>query len=171
MTILKTPRLLLRPARLSDVADLHAVLSNPAAMTYWSTLPHQTLQETEDWVAKMIAAPADDSADFVIEMAGRVVGKAGFWRFPEIGYILHPDVWGQGIAAEALTVLLDHAFAERGLDKAIADVDPRNTGSIRLLEKLGFRETHRAANTYFIGEVWMDSVYFALQRGDWRQRR
>lgn len=171
VTILRTARLVLRPARMSDVADLHGVFGDPAAMQYWSTLPHATVQETEDRVAAMIAAPSAESADFVIEMGGRVVGKAGFWRLPEIGYILHRDVWGQGVATEALTALLDHAFAERALDTAIADVDPRNAGSIRLLEKLGFRETHRARNTYFIGEVWTDSVYFAMQQNDWRQRR
>mgnify|MGYP003347797219 CR=1 FL=1 len=50
------------------------------------------------------------------------------------------------------------------------DVDPRNKASIRLLERLGFAETHRAARTWLVGEEWCDSVYFALTREDWDQR-
>ena len=28
--------------------------------------------------------------------------RPGLWRFPEIGFILHPDYWGRGFAREAL---------------------------------------------------------------------
>lgn len=171
MTTLTTPRLVLRRARADDLAAMHAVLSEPRAMAHWSTLPHRTLDETRAWLAAMIDSPKEVSDDYVVEIDGRVVGKAGFWRLPEIGYILHPDVWGLGVATEALTAVLDHVFAARCLDAAIADVDPANSASIRVLQKLGFRETRRAANTWFIGGRWFDSVYFALQRGDWLQRR
>ena len=132
MTTLTTRRLALRRAHPDDLAAMHAVLSDPRAMVHWSTLPHSTLDESRDWLAAMIDAPADVSDDFVVEFDGRVVGKAGFWRLPEIGYILHPDVWGRGIATEALTAVLDHVFAARGLDAATADVDPANAASIRV---------------------------------------
>jgi RimJ/RimL family protein N-acetyltransferase len=167
MTTLHTNRLILRRARPDDLADVHACLSDPRAMTYWSTLPHQTLDQTRAWLDDMIAAPADLSDDFLIQMDGRVIGKAGFWRLPEIGYLLRPDAWGKGIATESLTAILTHVFATRDIDAATADVDPRNTASIRVLEKLGFRKTGAAERTWFIGGVWMDSIYFALSRANW----
>jgi [ribosomal protein S5]-alanine N-acetyltransferase len=164
-TVLRTSRLTLRRAVMEDVEAFHRVFSNPTAMSYWSTLPHTTLAETTQWVADMIAATDDGlSEDFVVECDGRVIGKAGFWRPPEIGYILHPDYWGRGLATETIQALLSHAFGPMALQKVTADVDPRNQASLRLLARHGFTETARASKTWKIGEVWADSVYLALDR-------
>lgn len=164
MTELVTPRLRLRRARADDLDDLHAVFSDPAAMRYWSRPPHTELEQTREFLDNMIAAPPDLSDDFVVEHQGRAIGKAGCWRLPEVGYILHPDHWGQGLATEALTAVIGHVFATREIDAIKADVDPRNEGSLRLLARLGFVETHRAKRTWLVGEEWCDSVYLALPR-------
>lgn len=159
-----TDRLRLRRARPTDLDDLHAVLSHPLAMRFWSTPPHADREQTRAWLAGMIASPPELSDDFVVELEGRVVGKAGFYRLPDIGYILHPDVWGRGYATEALTAVVAHVFATRGVERLTADVDPRNAASLRLLDKLGFVETARASRTWLIGDEWCDSVYLALDR-------
>jgi RimJ/RimL family protein N-acetyltransferase len=44
----------------------------------------------------------------------------------------------------------------------MADIDPRNMRVRRFLEKLGFRKTGAAKNTYKIGDIWTDSVYLTL---------
>ena len=164
MTEILTPRLRLRRARPDDLGALHAVLSHPAAMRYWSTPPHGDLEQTRAWLGSMIAASDEGSADFVVEFEGRVVGKAGCYEVPAIGYILHPQVWGQGLATEALTAVIAHVFGRFDIAAIIADVDPRNAASLALLGKLGFAETHRARRTWQVGEEWCDSVYLALPR-------
>jgi RimJ/RimL family protein N-acetyltransferase len=164
VTTLRTERLLLRRARPDDVGAFHAIMSDPRAMLYWSTPPHATLEETRDWVASMIADSPEAREDFVVELDGRVIGKAGCYRLPEIGYILHPDVWGRGYAREAMTAVIAHIFATRDVGKITADVDPRNEASIGLLLRLGFTETHRARGTWQVGDQLCDSVYFALSR-------
>ena len=161
MVELRTPRLRLRRARPDDLEPMHAVLSHPAAMRYWSTTPHEDLAQTEAWLADMIAT---DGEDFVIEHRGRVIGKAGCYSLPSVGYILHPDAWGRGFASEALGAAIAHVFAARDVDRLTADVDPRNAASLGLLKKLGFAETHRAARTWLVGGEWCDSVYLALDR-------
>jgi RimJ/RimL family protein N-acetyltransferase len=169
--VIRTARLVLRRVRPeADFAAMHAVLSNPRAMAYWSTPPHATAAQTRDWLAAMAATGPDEGDDFIIEYQGRTIGKAGFFRFPNVGYIIDPALWGQGIVAEALVPLIVRAFTLYGQEHLLADVDPRNTGSIRLLEKLGFVETHRAERTWQIAGQWCDSVYFALSRVDWLAR-
>src|SRR6476661_2112574 len=128
-----TSRLLLRRARLDDLAGMHAVLSDPRATRWWSTPPHADIEQTSAWLKGMIASPPELSEDFVVERDGQVIGKAGFYRLPDIGYILHPDHWGQGLAREAVGAAIDHVFATRDLDAMSADVDPENAASIRLL--------------------------------------
>ena len=81
---------------------------------------------------------------------------------PEIGYILNPDYWGQGLGSEAVAAVTDYGFKKRELPEVTAEVDPRNKASIRLLEKLGFDETGRKSRTIQVGKHWCDSVYHAL---------
>ncbi len=166
----RTERLLMRTAREDDLAAMHAVLSHPKAMTYWSSTPHDKLEQTRDWLASMIAIQPSEGEDFIIELEGKLIGKAGLWRFPEIGFIMHPDYWGNGYATEALTLVLDRAFDVHGLPKIEADVDPRNASSLKLLTGLAFRETGRKERTWFVGGQWCDSVYLQLAAADWKSR-
>ena len=164
-----TPRLKLRSARPDDLEAMHAVLSDPRATRWWSTPPHESLEQTQAWLDGMIAN-GPDHPDFVIERDGVVIGKAGFWRLPEVGYILHPDQWGQGLAGEAVGASIDQVFSTRAIDELIADVDPGNAASIRLLERLGFIQTGSAKATIEVGGVWMDSLYYGLSRSRWSAR-
>lgn len=166
---IETARLILRPAREGDLDDMHAVLSNPEAMRWWSTPPHEAVEQTREWLGDMIAG-GGAGLDLVIERGGRVIGKAGFYRPPDLGYILHPDHWGQGLATEALTAALDRLFAATDHAQATADIDPDNAASLRVAQKLGFVRTGFAERTWNVGGEWKDSVYFALSREDWRAR-
>jgi [ribosomal protein S5]-alanine N-acetyltransferase len=158
-----TPRLILRRARIEDLDDVHAMLSHPRAMRYWSTPEHETLEESRTWLEGMVrGAPGED--DFLIEYQGRVIGKAGAWSLPEIGFLLHPDQWGKGLALEAMTAVTRHLFAAHDLPALTAEADPRNLASLRLLAKLGFVETGRAERTLQWRDEWCDSVYLALPR-------
>jgi ribosomal-protein-alanine N-acetyltransferase len=162
--MIRTERLVLRPPRPDDLADVHAILSDPVAMRYWSTAPHATREETQVWLEKMIANDPQVSADFVVEFEGRVIGKAGCWRVPEVGYVLHPDFWGKGLAFEAMKAVIAHAFRRFETDHLMADIDPRNAASAGLLRKLGFRKTGHAANTFCVAGEWSDSDYYRLDR-------
>jgi [ribosomal protein S5]-alanine N-acetyltransferase len=164
----RTERLLLRPAKEDDLEPLHAILSHPHAMAYWSSPPHENIDQTRDWLSSMIAIDAAEGEDFIVEHDGRLVGKAGLWRFPEIGFIFHPEHWGRGFASEALALILDRAFGVHGLAKVDADVDPRNAASLKLLGGLGFRETGRKQGTWLVGGQLCDSIYLELAPDDWR---
>src|SRR5476649_2077006 len=159
-----TARLKLRRAAMSDLSAFHEILSDPAAMRFWSSPPHRDLDRTRDWLEGMVAEGPPRSDDFVIEHQGRVIGKAGCWKIPEIGYILHPSYWGQGFAAEACDAVIAHIFGTYDVAAITADVDPRNEASLRLLARLGFVETGRATATYEIEGEISDSVYLALPR-------
>ncbi|WP_345719154.1 GNAT family N-acetyltransferase [Rhizorhabdus phycosphaerae] len=163
--------MLLRPARPGDLDDLHAILSDVRSMRYWSTPPHAEIGQTADWLADTMAIPPEEGEDFVIEREGRVIGKAGLYRFPEIGFILHPDHWRQGLAREALAAVIHRAFTVHRLPRILADVDPDNAASLALLRGLGFLETGRAERTWLVGGRWCDSVYLALDAGDRRVGR
>lgn len=165
--ILETRRLILRRLAAYDVPGLHAMLSDAETMRYWSTLPHQEITETDVWVRESVEASArGDAHDFAVLREGRLVGRVAFWMGNEIGFLFHRNVWGQGIAREAVTALLRYGFETLGFASVRADVDPENLRSLALLERLGFKHTGYAERTFKIGERWTDSVYLELLAAD-----
>ena len=165
--IIETPRLILRRLANYDAPALHEMLSDAETMRFWSTVPHVEVAETETWVSESVAAAArGDAHDFAVLRDGRLVGRAAFWMGTEIGFLFHRDVWGQGIAREAVGALLRHGFETLHFAGVRADVDPRNLRSLVLLERLGFKRTGYAERTFKIGENWVDSVYLELTAAD-----
>lgn len=168
MTVLLTPRLRLRPPTWADLPAVHRFLSDPRAMRYWSTPEHVSLAQSEEWLGRWLERPLGLSEDFLVERDGQVIGKAGAWQLPEVGYLIRSDHWGQGLGHEAMAAAVAHLFTRPDVTRLTADVDPRNAASIRLLTRLGFTETHRAERTILWRDEWCDSVYFALERADYR---
>lgn len=146
LPIFTTPRLILRPLRVEDGPALHAAFSDPEVMTYWSSGPHKTVQETTEYAAVNATddrfatwAITEDGADALgwVTLIARSEGVA------EIGFILRRDRWGRGYTGEAAGAVLAHGFGTTGLWRIFADVDPDNAGSIRVLEKNGFQYERR----------------------------
>jgi RimJ/RimL family protein N-acetyltransferase len=73
---------------------------------------------------------------------GRTIGRAGLWNPEgwfgvEVGWRLDRDVWGNGYATEAARAALDWAWASLETDRVLSVIDPRNTASMRVAERLG----------------------------------
>jgi ribosomal-protein-alanine N-acetyltransferase len=169
-------RLTLRAPEERDTDRLYALFSDPAVMRYWSRAPMTDRDEAAALLAHwgngfaarealtwIIATPDDDAA----------VGTCTLFHFEprhrraELGYSLHPDLWGRGLAREATTLLLDWAFPALGLHRIEADIDPRNDGSRRLLLRLGFRSEGLLRERYFVGDDVSDTELFGLLASDW----
>lgn len=161
---IRTARLVLRRPRADDLDAFYAIMSNPQAMRYWSTLPHASIETTRPWLAQMIERTANGGEDFVIELDGRVIGDVGAGRLPEFGLMVDPEFWGRGIATEAAAAFIAYVFDARPIAELTADVDPRNEASLKVLNKLGFHVTGTAENTVLLGDEWCHSVYLALPR-------
>ena len=159
---IRTGRLVMRRFRMADVEPMHRLLSDPGATRYWSTPPHESVEQSEAWVRSEVESPPELIDDFVVTLDGAVIGKLGCFRLPEIGFLFDPATWGKGYAIEAMLAFIDHRRALRGTELT-ADVDPRNERSMRLLQRAGFVETGRAERTYQLAGEWCDSVYLRLE--------
>ena len=84
---------------------------------------------------------------------------------------MHPDHQGHGYATEAAEAMLALAFDTYGLHRVTGRLEPRNTASARVLERLGMRkEAHLIENEWVKGEWQSEAVYAILAR-EWRQAR
>jgi RimJ/RimL family protein N-acetyltransferase len=164
VTTIRTPRLVLRRPRADDLDGFFAIMSEPRAMRFWSTLPHADIEVTRAWLARKLARNAEGGEDFAIERDGRLIGEVGAGRLPDFGFMLRPDCWGEGLATEASRGFIEYSFRKPEVTELTADVDPRNAASLAVLRKLGFVVTGTAEKTFLLGEEWCDSVYLALRR-------
>jgi len=165
---IETERLLLRPFTLDDAEALHAIWSDPAAGRFRDDVPEwprpRTVGDTRRYLEPIVTGQAERgyASWAVIEKAtGRLIGDCGLFPADEAGpeielaYGLAPDTWGRGYATEAARACLRVAFEELGAERVVADVDPTNVASIRVLEKSGFEPA---------GEKDGKLLYAALRR-------
>ena len=145
----------LRPYRSGDgSAVFHAVDRSRADLKHWVTWVDEYPLE-EDWeryVRRMAAQwSTRESLAFGIwssdetELYGGVGIHGINWTVPsgEVGYFLHADARGKGIAAEALRLVVELGFLEIGMNRLWATCDVINQGSWHLLDRVGFkREGH-----------------------------
>jgi len=180
MTVLETARLTLRPWAEEDAAAMLVIFSDTDAMRFWDTPPSRSEADVLQVIRRSRAAPPEFHAAWavVLKQTGRAMGFVNYHHRElrscrlEIGYILARTFWRQGLAAEAVSALLDHCFCDLQSNRIEALIDPANQASIRLAERLGFRlesglmrQRLKMPDGRFAG-----LLMFGLLAADWKQR-
>ena len=146
-SIIRTPRLLLRPWSPTDAPAALAVFGDDA-VTRWLS-PAMSRIPSVDEMASLIstwlaAPPAPPAGRWAVTSAddGRLLGGVALLPLPpertdlEIGWQLDPSAWGHGYAAEAGHAVAHHAF-EQGVSELFAVVRPKNTRGARTATSIG----------------------------------
>lgn len=131
-------------------------------MRYWDSPPHRTPADTEALHAKL-SLPGERRY-FVWELSGTIIGTGGIHISDELGFILHPDHWGQGLAREGAEAAIAHFWATTDAPRITAEADPKNLASVGLLTRLGFHATGFRRDAICVDGHWSDSVYFERPR-------
>ena len=163
-------RIKLRPRHVEDAQALFSTMSDPEMMRYWSRAPFTSVVELQNdfacaeqssWCSWTITR-ADDNHVIGFVAVGKRREKVA-----EIGYLLVREAQGYGFAQEALGLLITHLFAQ-GYRRIFADVDPDNTPSVKLLQKLGFTLEGRLRADWETHIGIRDSFIFGLLVQEWR---
>ncbi len=174
--MLKGRRVLLRAPCMDDVDALLALFSHPGVTRYWSRPPMRTRMQADGLLLEMQEDfQARRMVHWLVATPGSgVIGTCALFHFDgrhrcaDIGYALHPDHWGRGIAHAAVSLVLDWGFGRLGLQRIEADVDPRNLRSRRLLQRLAFRSEGVMRGRLGLGDTTRDAEVFALSALEWR---
>ena len=173
---IKTSRLLLREQQLSDAQVLFQLRTNTEVMRYIDRPRPKTVADAESVIQTINAQFATGMnliwAIALKENPDQMIGNLGYWRTDlanhraELGYILHPDHWRQGILSEALRAVIDFGFDTLGLHSVCANINPGNDASRQLLLKHGFiKEAYFREDYYFEGK-FLDSEIYGLLATD-----
>jgi [ribosomal protein S5]-alanine N-acetyltransferase len=114
-------------------------------------------------------ARAGTALPFAVEFRGALVGQLtvssityGSLRSASIGYWVSQHVAGLGIIPTAVALATDHCFDVLGLHRVEVNVRTENRPSLRVVEKLGFRDEGLRVRFLHIGDAWCDHRTFAL---------
>ena len=145
---IRTEQIVLRPPEMGDAAEVFAYASDPRASHYLGWHPHQTIDETREFLARSAEAWQEGRRlRWLIEArGGEVVGmiEAQLGRsMAGIGYVIAPQQWGHGYASQALSLAVDALFEHTGVPAVWAVCDEENPASARVLEKCGFSFANR----------------------------
>ena len=153
---LETPRLVLRTYTAADHDCVHRLSSDPEIFRYSH---HGPLPSEESW--SMLLRHAGHWTlrgwgvfGVVEKESGQLVGQAGLSDFrrrlgprfdgvPEITWSIEPRLQDRGYATEASEVALDWIEREHGAARTVCLIHEQNATSLRVAEKLGYREFER----------------------------
>jgi [ribosomal protein S5]-alanine N-acetyltransferase len=93
-------------------------------------------------------------------MVGNVVREPLLSAY--VGYWVDSKVTRGGVITAAVALVVDHCFTRVGLHRLEATVRPENTASLRVLEKLGFRDEGLFRRYLDVDGAWRDHACFAL---------
>jgi RimJ/RimL family protein N-acetyltransferase len=84
-----------------------------------------------------------------------------------IGWLALRAQHGNGFMSEAVRAVIDAAFGEAEVHRIVADVIDGNDASVRLAERLGFRNEAHFVKSLFLRDEWRDETVYALLKQDW----
>jgi RimJ/RimL family protein N-acetyltransferase len=175
---LLTERLQIRPYRSDDLEPLLEMFGREDVSRYLNWEPmdrdgatallerrlRQTRIEKEgDGLA--LAVDERDTDRFAGEVVLRLTSEVS--RQGEIGWSVHPAAQGRGYATEAAREMLRLGFEELRLHRIIAECDPRNLASIKVMEKLGMRREAEHVDAMFLKGEWVGSIVYAILESEW----
>ncbi len=174
---IETTRLILREFREDDWVDVLGYWNDPSYQRYYPDIEDRA-SVVRDLVTTFVASQsAEPRRIWQLAMSdasdGRLIGNCGIRvNNPDIGeanigYELNPGYWGRGYATEAATAIVRFGFESLDLHRIWAECVADNTGSSRVLEKLGMRrEAHFREHQYYRGR-WWDTLIYAVLAHEW----
>jgi RimJ/RimL family protein N-acetyltransferase len=172
--VLQTERLTLRPIAMEDFPRWAEMMADPEASRFLGGVqPAATAWRGFMTMAGAWSLTGVSMFSVVERDTGLWLGRIGPWRphgWPgdEVGWGLHPDAQGKGYGVEAATAALDYAFDVLGWEDVIHCIDPDNTPSQRLAERLGSRNLGPARLPPPFHELTVDA--WGQSRADWKAR-
>lgn len=147
LPVLRTPRLTVRGLERSDTGAVVRVFTDPEQSRFFTTDFSDPVRCREMIERRLAYEGPKDLGHWVIDQDGTVIGLAHLRPSAaspagtaEIGYFLDPAYAGRGLATEAVAALMEHGFGTVGLPAIWALIHPSNVASLKLAQRLGFRD-------------------------------
>jgi len=168
----------LRRLQIDDLDAVHALISNMEVVRYM-LFAVCSREESEKFLTESInespSAPWRSVVRAIVSgPGGELVGLCGIVNLRgnsdgEIWYLINPELWGKGIATNAVRRLLELGFSDMSLHRIWATCLPENPASARVLERAGMRKEGFLVKNLKIHGEWKSSFLYAILAEEWSE--
>ena len=181
METLTSNRIELRSIIISDKYDIFQYRSDPEVYKYQTWKP-KTIDEIEEFInSKIVSEPNIEGTWMQFAVCNKddnkVIGDCGIHFLPEapeqveIGITIGRANQGRGMASEALNLIFEYIFHKLQKHRIIASVDPENTSSMKLMEKMKMRKEAHFKKSILINGEWVNDVIYAILAEEWNNKK
>jgi RimJ/RimL family protein N-acetyltransferase len=172
---IETERLVLRQILPGDLSDLLGFIAHPSVARVVREMG-LTEPEVKAFIENQKSIPLferDQCTNFAIERKadGKLLGLVTMvprkHSKGELGYALNVNYRGQGYATEAARALVDYCFNTLGYHRIEAITSNVNTGSWKLMERLGMRREGQLRQAETRDNQWVDVLYYGILESEW----
>lgn len=157
--------------------DIHAYAAIEEASKYQAWGPN-SLDDTKAYLEGVLAEVEKETRSryvfAVIDKENtKMIGAGELFHIDlynkngEIGYIIHPEFWGKGIATQVANILIDYGFNELKLNRIYATCDVRNSASENVLKKAGMKKEGLLRENILLDDGWRDSLLYSILSREW----
>ncbi len=173
---IRTRRLVLRTARMSDAQDLYEYSSDPEVARHVLWTAHTSIHQTRNYIRYLLRqykSGAPSSYVITLKDNGKVIGTIGYmWvrpedRSAEVGYSLHRAYWNQGIMTEALEAVLALGFLRLNLNRIEAQHETANPASGRVMQHVHMQHEGTLRQRVYNKGRFVDVELYAILRKDY----
>lgn len=178
MRDIETERLLLRRIQPTDAPAMFDYGQRVEVASLAGFPVNQSLEEVRAFIEQDLQKAEEQACLRIYAIClkgdGRMIGTVNFTKeieedIFEIGYVLHPDWWGQGLMPEAVGALIHHGFQAYHMRKIELVTYDSNHQSQRVAEKLGFQLEARLRQRKELDGHYHDKIVYGLLRDEWLQ--
>ncbi len=173
---IRTRRLVLRTARMSDAQDLYEYSSDPEVARHVLWTAHTSIHQTRAYIRYLLRqykSGAPSSYVITLKDTGKVIGTIGYmWIRPEdrsgeVGYSLHRSYWNQGIMTEALEAVIALGFLRLNLNRIEAQHETANPASGRVMQHVHMLHEGTLRQRVYNKGRFVDVELYAILRKDY----
>jgi [ribosomal protein S5]-alanine N-acetyltransferase len=168
----ETERLVLRELSEDDFEDIHEFKSDLQVVKYLTWGPNSR-EQTLHSLRKQIAFQNEENRQIYVlavelKCSKKVIGNALFmvrdpdFKTAEIGYFINSNYWKKGYGIEIVNGLLYLGFNIFDVHRIYAICDVENAGSVKLLNKIGFRQEGHFIKNLKVKGQWRNNYLFAM---------
>lgn len=178
ITVVESPRLVVRALESSDLPDLIEINGDPQVTRFLPYPTWQSVQDGEAWLARMTALGVSGTGQQLVvvrRLDAKVIATVLLFKYDEgsrraeLGYVLGRAHWRQGLMREAIVAVCAHAFGVLGIRRIEAEVNPDNLASCALLAAVGFALEGRLRKRWVAKGVTYDTNFYGCLAEDWSE--
>jgi len=167
---LKAETFLLRKMKKEDTVSFAKHANNPKVYeNLRDRFPHPYSEANAEKFYQFVLDSPEPQTNFIVDVDGEAIGTVHIFlkedvyrKSAELGYWIGEEFWGRGIMSQAIKMVVEYAFKTFDVNRVYATPFSTSLGSMKVLEKAGFKKEAVLKNAVFKNGKLLDEHIYSI---------